>query len=87
MYNWYFSVPSQPNMTNPMSTVPNQSTILGLLLFLIFAFTLVANFCNHQENYNDQEIENDKEIKTKNELEAQRQMLERIWQASSSMER
>lgn len=87
MYNWYFSVPSQPNIPNPMSTVPNQSTIVGLLLFLVFAFTLVANFCNRQENPNDQEIEIDKENKTENKLEAQRQMLERIWKASSSMER
>lgn len=87
MYNWHFSVPSQPNLTNPISVAPNQSTIVGLLLFVLFAFTLIANLYQRQETPNDQEIENDKENKTENQLEAQRQMLERIWNASSTMER
>lgn len=75
MNTFRYSVPSEVQPASSSSTNQNSIEMGGVYLFLLFIFVLVANRLKRPTQQKEAQIE------------AQRQFLERVWQASSNLER
>ncbi len=69
-----FAIQAESRFVSPPSSLANDSMIASLSLFLCFTFILITILLSRQTH------------REAAQLKAQRQLLERIWKASSNME-